>query len=124
MARVYQKDLTNTKASKKATQAWWIEILDCDGNRIVEKIGNRAVAIKILNQLQVKRDQNQLFKKNGEKTIGDDIDRYEKAKIATVANPVAFKSSMNYQRKLFGQYKRTEFPIYVFKKIRSKLVSS
>jgi len=123
MARVYQKDLTNNKASKKSRQAWWIEILDCEGNRIVEKIGNRAVAIKILNQLLVKRDQKQLYKKYQEKTIGDAIDRFEKARIGDVANPKAFGRSMKYQKKLFGRYKRKDFSEYVFKKIRSKLVS-
>jgi hypothetical protein len=120
MAQVYQRDKNNPGASKRARDAYWVEIEDCEGNKIVKKIGDYDLANRILNKFNYLKDEGNLFKKRFEMTIGQMIDEYLKAKRGNVANFLALEHQMNYWNKRFGQFKRYELTPQLFKQFRKE----
>lgn len=84
--RVFQKDLNNPKASKQARQAWWIEIRDCEGALIREKIGEYNVATRVLAILIAEKAKGKLFKKYRDATVDMAISKYAAAKLGERSN--------------------------------------
>jgi len=124
MARVWQKDKDKRGVSQRAREAYWIEIEDCDHQRIVKKIGDFDLANRILNKYKVMRDEGRLFKRRLEMTINELIDEYFAAKKGCIAAPASLLREMNYLKKKFGQFKVYELTPQLFRKIRKELTKT